>query len=179
MIKSKHGRLVSFLLFLCLTSCMDAEKKRGNHFDELFRTIEIGNWQYTLSVENQGKKQPDLSKDLNGNHYLKVTLHLSNTKTKKSLLYSASKDVGDYEEMYKYLSFGSRDDLYIQYNEEFVYPTGYVFEPSNGLSNSEKLVYKFQINDDLFKKMERHNHEVEYWYIDRLTGLGKICFKQQ
>ena len=70
-------------------------------------------------------------------------------------------------------------DHYLKYDDEYIYPIGYVFEPSNGLSKSERLVYKFQIAEDLYSKLMNAGDAVEYWYIDRMVGLGKICFKQQ
>ncbi len=165
-------------VWLGLTGCSVSERSGAGLFDQLTRTVEVGNWRYDLRVENQSRK-PHQTGTASQDHYLKATLYLSNVKTNKSLLYSISKDVEDYEVKYKYLSFGSRDDLYIKCDDELIYPIGYVFEPSNGLSPSERLVYKFQLSEDTYRKLTQYNKSVEYWYIDRLTGLGKICFKQQ
>jgi hypothetical protein len=177
MIKSRYG----VAIMLCIAvffSCDSIDKKSSNSFDALSRTVKVNNWQFDLNVENQNKKvgTPDAN---HSNHYLKATLDLYNVKTKKSLLYSLSDNAEDYAEKYKYLSFGSNRDLYIKYGDDYIYPIGYVFEPSNGLSKSERLVYKFQISDTVYKNLIKNNDAVEYWYIDRLVGLGKICFKQQ
>lgn len=177
MIKSRYGIAIVLFMTMCF-SCDFISKKGGNSFDALSRTVKVNNWQFDLNVENQNKKLGTPRANEN-NHYLKATLDLSNVKTKKSLLYSLSDNAEDYAEKYKYLSFGSNRDLYIKYGEEYIYPIGYVFEPSNGLSKSERLVYKFQISDSVYKNLMKNNDAVEYWYIDRLVGLGKICFKQQ
>lgn len=178
MIKSNCGIVMAFLVCLGLTNCNISNRNSSSHFDEMNRTVKVSNWQFALNVENQNKKKGTVKTGFN-DHYLKATLYLSNVKTKKSLLYSVSDNIEDYEAKYKYLSFSSKDDLYIKHDDEFIYPIGYVFEPSNGLSNSERLVYKFQISNDLYKKLMQDNEAVEYWYIDRLIGLGKICFTQQ
>jgi hypothetical protein len=109
-------------------------------------------------------------------HYLKAVLSATNTKTNKSLLYSSSQGVDDYEAKYKQLSFGSGEDLYMRFKDEIISPIGYVFEPSNGLSKSERLVYKFQLTDETYKRLKEDEDAVEYWHIDRIAGLGKICF---
>lgn len=177
MIRSKHGVTI-MLCTAIFFSCDSISKKGSNSFDAMSRTVKVNNWQFDLNVENQNRKL-GTSGTKNNNHYLKATLDLSNVKTKKSLLYSLSDNAEDYAEKYKYLSFGSNSDLYIKYGDEYIYPIGYVFEPSNGLSKSERLVYKFQISDTVYKNLMKNNDAVEYWYIDRLVGLGKICFKQQ
>lgn len=152
--------------------------KKGNAgFDEMNRSVQVNNWKFDLNVENQSRAAGKIEDTTD--HYLKATLYLSNTKTKKSLLYSISDDVADYEGKYKYLSFDSKKDLFIKNGDDLIYPIGYVFEPSNGLSASERLVYKFKIPGELYRKMKKEEASVEYWYIDRLVGLGKICFKQQ
>lgn len=178
MTKNKIIIIILSISFFAMAGCTTEKKDSMGSFDRMRRTVEIGNWQFLLNVENQsktGNKQDAIS----GMHYLKATLYLSNIKTEKSLLYSVSKDIEDYEAKYKYLSFGAQDDLYIKWKEEFIYPIGYVFEPSNGLSKSERLVYKFQVSDEDYKRMLEDNNFVEYWYLDRLIGLGKICFKPQ
>jgi hypothetical protein len=176
MIKSKAWVVILLLACLGLINCKGDRK--NDQFDEFSRTVKVDHWQYTLSVENQNTKKGVAAQGLN-KEYLKATMYLGNVKTKQSLLYSASKDVEDYEAKYKYLSFNSGEDLYIKYKDSLIYPIGYVFEPSNGLSKSERLVYKFQISKDLYQRMLKENSAVEYWYIDRLVGLGKICFTQQ
>jgi hypothetical protein len=175
MTRSKFVRLVlAFLISIAMANCNTTGKSSRNHFDDFSRTINVDNWQFSLNVENQNKKaKPDSSFS---HHYLKATVYLSNSKTKKSLLYAISENSEDYEAKYKYLSFSGKDDLFIKHNDEFIYPIGYVFEPSNGLSTSERLVYKFQIDDNVYKKLLKDNEAVEYWYVDRLVGLGKICF---
>lgn len=178
MTKSKVRSVMIFVVCLTLTGCAASDNDRHVRFDKFNRTIEVANWQYKLRVENQNEVK---GRDVQGltDQYLKATLFVSNHKTGKSLLYSISKDIEDYEAKYKYLSFSSNDDFYIKYNDEYIYPIGYVFEPSNGLSKSERLVYKFQIAEDLYSKLMQAGDAVEYWYIDRMVGLGKICFKQQ
>jgi|GEM_PF-2843393 hypothetical protein len=171
MARSKSGLLI-LLLCLIATACNKADKRKD--FDELRSTVNIDNWQFDLNVENQSKKMQ--LNDVKGK-YLKAILYISNTKTKKSLLYSLSKGSEDYEGKYKYLSFNSNNDLFIKYKDEYIYPIGYVFEPSNGLSKNERLVYKFQLSDSTYNKLMQDSEAVEYWYIDRLIGLGKICFK--
>lgn len=143
-------------------------------FDELKRKIQIGNWEFALQVKN--KSADALHQTKSSIHYLKATLDLSNTKTGKSLLYSISDGTEDYEVKYKYLSFGAKNDLFISYKDEYIFPIGYVFEPSNGLSNSERLVYTFQMDDTTYRKLKKDEEEVAYWFIDRMAGLGKICF---
>lgn len=178
MIKSRYSKAVVFFICTILCGCGVSNKNGGNTFDDMHRTVQVDNWQFALNVENQNKKHAAASAALK-DHYLKATLYLSNIKTKKSLLYSISDNSEDYEAKYKYLSFNCKDDLYIKSKDENIYPIGYVFEPSNGLSTSERLVYKFQISDDKYKKLVQNNDAVEYWYTDKLIGLGKICFKQQ
>lgn len=175
MAKSRYSIVIMVIACFCLTNCNKYSNERNSDFDELSKTVNVDNWQFALNVENQNKRKGIDSTELDA-HYLKATLYLSNTKTKKSLLYSISDNAEDYEVKYKYLSFGSKDDLFIKHNDDFIYPIGYVFEPSNGLSNSERLVYKFQIDDVMYKQLKQGKGSVEYWYIDRLTGLGKICF---
>lgn len=172
MVRSRYGLLLFLLLCLTVAACNVADKRKD--FDERSSTVNVGNWQFDLNVENQNKK-----KKVEGvqGKYLKATLYMSNTKTKKSFLYSSSGDAEDYEGKYKYLSFNSNNDLYIKYKDEHIYPIGYVFEPSNGLSKNERLVYKFQLSDSTYDKLAAHSEDVEYWYVDRLIGLGKICFK--
>src|SRR5690606_23223405 len=104
-----------FLLSLIQTGCMNKEKVR---FDQFARSVQLGNWLYDLQVENQNEQSKIPATELK-DQYLKVTLSLSNTKTKQSLLYSASKDGADYEAKYKYLSFGSGEDIYIKYKDEY------------------------------------------------------------
>ena len=174
--RSHIGLLLCLSLFLI--NCKNKEIVSTGDFDQLSRVIEIGSWKYALHVENQNKEKGSANMGLSS-HYLKATLYISNTKSNKSLLYSIAKDAEDYEQKYKYLSFESKEDLSIRYKGEYIYPIGYVFEPSNGLSNSEKLVYKFQINDEIFQQLKQDSKSVEYWYIDKLVGVGKICFKQQ
>lgn len=149
--------------------------EQNNRFDALNKTQQINNWKFALKVENQNEKMDTVNTQ--NRHYLKATLYITNIKTGKSLLYSLSDDVKDYEVKYKHLSFACDRNLYIKCNDEYIYPMGYVFEPSNGLSNSERLVYKFQINDDVYNRLMQSKTPVEYWYVDQLIGLGKICFK--
>ena len=173
--KSRYCIAAMFSVCLSLAGCDIDTQKESSDFDELKETVNVNNWQFRLHVENQNKQKGADDIGLR-NQYLKATLHLSNTKTKKSLLYSISDDTEDYQVKYKFLSFGCKDDLYIKYKGDFIYPIGYVFEPSSGLAGSERLVYKFQIDNEIYKKLKEDNSAVEYWYIDRLIGLGKICF---
>lgn len=144
-------------------------------FDALRKEVAVGNWNYGLLVENQNEKA-GVVPDEPGKYYLKATLSLANTKTQKSLLYSASTGVEDYEAKYKYLSFKSGADLCIRHKGVVINPVGYVFEPSNGLSPSERLVYKFILSSEQYDALKESRDQVEYWYTDHLIGLGKICF---
>lgn len=175
MIKNKPFVNLAFILLLTAVGCGTRERTQGKDFDGLRKTVDIDNWRFGLMVENQNLKI-DADTVSGGNHYLKATIDLSNIKTKKPLLYSVSESEEDYEAKYKYLAFNSKDDLYIKYDNEYIYPIGYVFEPSNGLSGSERLVYKFEIGNKLYERLKQDDEGVEYWYIDRLIGLGKICF---
>ena len=178
MTKNRIFLLSIVFLFLILASCRSDKKYSTGEFDALKRTLEIGSWQFSLNIENQNKTKGN-SHASSGMYYLKATLYISNIKTKKSLLYAISKNIEDYEAKYKYLSFHGQDDLYIKWNDIHIYPIGYVFEPSNGLARSEKLVYKFQVGEDDYNRMIQDSKNVEYWYTDRMIGLGKICFKSQ
>lgn len=175
MVKSRYSIAAVFFVCLYMTGCVSDNKKVAGDFDSLKETVNVNNWQFALYVENQNQQKAADTTGLT-DQYLKATLHLSNAKTKKSLLYSISDNIEDYETKYKFLSFGCKDDLYIKYKEEFIYPIGYVFEPSSGLAETERLVYKFQIDNETYRKLKQDNNAVEYWYIDRLIGLGKICF---
>lgn len=174
MVKTKWRVLTALFIVFCFAGCKYMGEQRSR-FDALNKTQQINNWKFTLNVENQNEKMNTVN--TMNRHYLKATLYMSNVKTGKSLLYSLSNDVKDYEEKYKYLSFGCGGNLYIKCNNEYIHPIGYVFEPSNGLSNSERLVYKFQINDDVYQRLKQAKEPAEYWYVDQLIGLGKICFK--
>lgn len=175
MIKNKDGIFLFVLIVLCVIGCVDKPKKPQATFDMMHRTVSVGNWQFELRVENLNTKNNEDPANVSG-YYLKAALLMSNTKTQKSLLYSVSDGVDDYEEKYKYLSFNSTDDLFIKYKDRMIYPIGYVFEPSNGLSTSERLVYRFQLDTDMYQLLLDNSKDVEYWYIDRMIGLGKICF---
>ncbi|MBS1778738.1 MAG: hypothetical protein JST70_05400 [Bacteroidetes bacterium] len=172
MVKIKSLFALGIFTSLFLLSCVN-KHSGNNRFDELNSTQQINHWKFVLNVEDQNKKQA-VAVD---KHYLKATLYISNVKAGKSLLYSLSDDVADYETKYKYLSFGCEQNLYIKCKDEYVYPIGYVFEPSNGLSTSERLVYKFQIDNKTYDKLMQASNATEYWYVDKLIGLGKICFK--
>ena len=169
-----NTRLSIAIILACLSFLACKEKTTVNYFYNLHETVSVDNWQFDLIVEEQKLKSGEPVK--NGDRYLKATLYLSNSKTKKSLLYSISEDQEDYEAKYKYLSFNSKDDLFIKFKNEYIYPIGYVFEPSNGLSTTERLVFKYRISNNMFEQMSNENQYVEYWYIDRFVGLGKICF---
>lgn len=177
MIKSKCTYHIAFLFctWLSLAGCEKPGSGGKMDFDWFSKEVNVDNWQLKLNVENQNRQKGADTMRLS-DHYLKATLYLANAKTQKPLLYSISADAEEYEANYRFLAFDCRDDLYIKYKEEFIYPIGYVFEPSNGLSGSERLVYKFQIADDMYQKLKKDEAAVEYWYIERLAGLGKICF---
>ena len=145
-------------------------------FDKFRKVVTIDNWEFTLDVDNQTKKA-NVPSGQQQTQYLKATLYLANIKTQRSLLYSMSKTTEDYEGMYKYLAFGCRDELCIRNGDQYIHPIGYVFEPSNGLVRSDKLVYQFQLEDKIYRDLSAAKN-VEYWYTDRLVGLGKICFTQ-
>ena len=167
-----------FLFFLAmftigLTACHTDGS--SSHFDNMEKTVAVDNWQFVLHAENLSSIHASTVKTTDA-QYLKVTLYASNTKTKKSLLFSIADDAEDYARKYRYLSFDSKNDLYIKYKNEIIYPIGYVFEPSNGLSTSERLVYKFQLNNNTYQELLKHENEVEYWYSENIIGLGKICF---
>lgn len=176
MVKSNRY-LISFLVIagLCLAGCERLENAEKGAFDQFRKDITVENWHFRLNVENQNRQEGADTIGLS-DHYLKATLYLSNSKTGKPLLYSVSDNQEDYEAKYKFLSFGCKDDLYIKFHDELIYPIGYVFEPSNGLAGDERLVYKFRVADDTYRKLRKDNEAVEYWYIERLAGLGKICF---
>jgi len=165
-------------LVVCVLLAGCSIDRNNSRFDRFDRVIEVGNWMYALNVENQNE-QAGRKTGAPADKYLKATLYISNSKTKHSLLYSASRDNADYEEKYKYLSFGSREDLCLKWKDQTIYPIGYVFEPSNGLGSNDKLVYKFRLSDDLYRKLKDDDGNVAYWYTDKLVGIGKICFKQQ
>lgn len=175
MVRTNYSVIFSFLILIVLgsLSCDKGEQKVKTRFDDFKRVVSIDNWKYTLHVENQNNKN---TVEQTKAQYLKATLYMTNEKSKKSMLYTAANNEQEYEALYKYLSFGSTDDLYIRYKELFIYPIGYVFEPSNGLSIDDRLVYKFSIDDSTYNDMRQSGEPVEYWYIDRLAGLGKICF---
>ncbi len=174
MVRSKSYLIVFLLFCLGFTRCTDKINRKGK-FYEFKENILIDHWQYGISVDEQKLKSNHKASD-SADHYLKATLFLSNAKTKKSLLYSVSDEHEDYEAKYKYLAFESGNDFYIKFKNDYIYAIGYVFEPSNGLSITDRLIYKFKINDKMFKQMVNDNQSVEYWYIDRFVGLGKICF---
>lgn len=177
MIKNKGicGIVLTLFTWLCLAGCDKHTGGSKGEFDRFTRELTVDDWQFKLNVENQNRLKQEDTAALDG-QYLKATLHLSNGRTQKPLLYSVSADGEEYEANYRFLAFDCRDDLYIKYKDEFIYPIGYVFEPSNGLAGTERLVYKFRIENKIFDEMKRDNSEVEYWYIERLAGLGKICF---
>lgn len=177
MIRNKICSLYVFLLMAVFISCRLSNDVKQAVWEDYSRIIQVGNWQYELNVEYQNKKyQLDT---IIKEQYLKVTLRLSNHKRRKSLLYSVVKNKEDYEKMYQYLSFGAIDDLFLKFRDLYVHPMGYVFEPSNELSLGDRLVYKFQIDDNLFQELSLSADEVEFWFIDRLAGSGKICFKKR
>lgn len=177
MVKTKYSVLLLCILLATsvLMSCEKESHKQAPNarFDAFRREVNIDHWKYTLDVVNQndvhGTEQADAQ-------YLKATLYMTNDRSKKSVLYTAAGNKEEYESIYKYLSFGSNDDLYIRYKELFIYPIGYVFEPSNALSVDDRLIYKFRIDDSTYNDMKQSGEAIEYWYIDRLAGLGKICF---
>lgn len=175
MTKSRIFTGFAFILLVMTAACGKREGAQSNDFDQLHKTVEIDNWRFGLSVENQSKKM-DAATAGTGSHYLKATVDLSNKKSKKPLLHIVSDSDEDYEAKYKYLAFNCKDNLYIKYKNENIYPIGYLFEPSNGLSGSERLVYKFELGNDLYERLKKDDESVEYWYIDRLSDLGKICF---
>lgn len=168
---------IASVLVVCygLMSCNAFHGDTSRRFDNFNKSIAIGNWIYELHVENQNEKTGAVPVPAT-HFYLKATLSIGNSKTKKSLLYSASKDAEDYEAKYKYLAFNSSQDLHIKYNDEIIKPIGYVFEPSNGLSTSERLVYKFMLRKEQYEAMKKNRKHIVYWYTDHLIGLGKICF---
>lgn len=176
MVKSSFLVIAIMVICMGMFSCTTGLKESSKQFDQIHKTLDINNWQLTLKVINQN----NLIKDTVGleHQYLKASLDIYNTNTQKSLLYSVADDKDDYEVKFTYLSFSSKDDLYIKFEDEYIYPIGYVFEPSNGLSKSDRLVYKFKINDERYQKMLKKSEDVEYWYIERIAELGKICFTQ-
>lgn len=177
MIKNKDISVIAILLFtwLSLAGCDKHSGGRKSEFDQFSRELTVDDWQFKLNVENQNRLKGADTAAIDG-QYLKATLYLSNGRTQKPLLHSVSADGDEYEANYRFLAFDCRDDLYIKYKDEFIYPMGYMFEPSNGLAGNERLVYKFRVEDKMYDEMKRDNGAVEYWYIERLAGLGKICF---
>ena len=141
--------------------------------------VEIGNWQYDLHIEKQGEdfKEKRLEPDSRADrkYYIKALLAIGNSKTHKSLLYSTSRNAKEYESKYDYLAFQANKDFYIKSEDSIIYPVGYVFEPSNGLNTNERLVYKFIFSDAQYHHL-RKSKDLEFWYADHITGLGKICF---
>lgn len=172
MIRNKY--FLALLIVMGFAACKP-ENNDSAHFDNMEKTIAVDNWQFVLHAENLNAAYADSVK-ANNAKYVKVTLYASNTKTKKSLLFSIADDGEDYARKYRYLSFDSKNDLYIKYKNQVIYPIGYVFEPSNGLSTSERLVYKFQLDNKTYEQLLKHEEEVEYWYSENIVGLGKICF---
>lgn len=167
--------LLFFTAMLTVWTIACQSPTSGFHFDNMEKTVSVDNWQFVLHAENLNALHANTVKATDA-QYIKVTLYASNTKTKKSLLYSIADDAEDYSAKYRYLSFDSKNDLYIKYKDAIIYPIGYVFEPSNGLSTSERLVYKFQLNNATYEQLLKHENEVEYWYSENIIGLGKICF---
>lgn len=156
---------------LLLSSCEEGSKYS---FDNMDKTISVGNWIYNLKVEQA--QESESAAGTGSNRYLRATLSLGNSKTNQSLLYSASKDHKQYEKNYTYLSFNSKKNLYLKCKNDTTFPIGYVFEPSNGLNTKERLVYKFMITNEQYNKLKENSEAIEYWYVDQVLGLGKICF---
>jgi len=170
------SRSVFFLTMLfCLVQCRSGSTSHSNCLDQFNREIEIGHFKYSMA-----SKWIDLNSEINdSNKYLKVVLNLSSTKSQKSFLNAISKSNEDFESNYKYLSFGCNEDLYVKFKDKYFYPIGYVFEPSNGLSTQERLVYKFQVNINDYNQLIENCDAIEFWFVDHLAGSGKICFKIQ
>ena len=99
------------IVLLVLSGC--GNKDKHGHFDDLRRSVVVDDWKFDLWVENQN--QLHNSGDSVDAQYLKATMYLSNSKTRKSLLYSVAKDASDYEAKYQYLSFSCKDNFYIEY----------------------------------------------------------------
>jgi len=175
MTKNKRNVLALAVVCTWMAGCNMIAGEPATSFDDLNKDIAIGNWTYALRVENQSTRAGAVTKEP-GQYYLKATLSIGNSKTQKSLLYSSSRDAKDYEAKYKYLSFSSNEDLCIKHGGKIIHPIGYVFEPSNGLSPNERLVYKFALSDSLYDMLRNDSRHIEYWYTDHLIGLGKICF---
>ncbi len=173
MVRINPALAFAVLLGISGSGCQALSGRPSERFDNLRETVDLGNWKYDLRVENQSRKSGTAGMD--SDQYLKATLSVGNSKTNKSLLYSASKDSKDYEAKYKYLSFAGGEDLCLKYDGKTVHPIGYLFEPSNGLVPTERLIYKFLLQPAEYEALQRSNH-VEYWYTDHLVGLGKICF---
>ncbi len=175
------GRIISWMMIMAALGLLLPACRRGSAVMEpplggFSRSIRVENWQFDLRVEDPLTEASDSART---DYYIKAILFLSNHRTGNSLLFSLADDAADYERKYKYLAFESRDDFYIQWGDSTLYPIGYVFEPSDGLSKAERLVYKFRIPHQTYQRLWQEGEEVAYWYIDRLIGLGKICFRPQ
>ncbi len=157
---------MTFIVFFFM-GCKNHAKPVAEH------TVIIGNWKYRLTLQRNNSPTHNVDSIV----YVKASLQIGNIKTQQSLLYSASRNQEEYKKNYNYLSFYAGKDLYIKDDNSNIYPLGYVFEPSNGLTPDERLVYKFAISKKQYLELIQENSDAAFWYHDRISKLGKICLR--
>lgn len=162
--------LVSLVWNLC---CGVAEDVYAP-FDSFGRELSVSPWLFRFRVENQNMEHGD-GGAVEGWYYLKASVSISHSASGESLLHAVSEDEASYSANYHYLSFEAGQDLFLDYGSEPIYPLGYVFEPSLGLAGFDRLVYTFRISVNQYDSL-RARPVVSYWFIDRMAGLGRLCF---
>lgn len=108
--------------------------------------------------------------------FFKVYIRIFNVRKNKSFLFS-SKDVDDYDEKYKYLSFNANKDFLLKIDTADILPIGYTFLPSNEVSNYDELIYSFRLEKKRISDISCNKLNIQYWYIDHIAGIGNVCFR--
>lgn len=161
------------LVLLVLGSC-GVFREPPPPFDSFSQEVRLSPWHFRFKVENQNHVHGDTGA-VEGWYYLKASVSVSHSASGESLLHAVSEDEASYSANYHYLSFEAGQDLFLDYGSEPIYPLGYVFEPSLGLAGFDRLVYTFRISVNQYDSL-RARPVVSYWFIDRMAGLGRLCF---
>lgn len=161
------------LVLLVLGSC-GVFREPPPPFDSFSQEVRLSPWHFRFKVENQNHVHGDTGA-VEGGYYLKASVLISHSTSGESLLHAVSDDEASYSAKYHYLAFDAGGDLYLEADGDRVYALGYVFEPSLGLTGYDRLVYTFRLSAAEYADF-RGRSEVSYWYIDRMAGLGRLCF---
>ena len=177
-----NKNLLILLILFFGTSCSPKEemsvtelKQFINDQDNGYAKVQnIGNWEYKLIVtrsEYFSKEGAD-----NIGKGISCMLEVGNSKSGASLLPSDKGVNSEQGVISNYYTFDARHDGVLDFGDSVrIACKSYVFEPGLSIQNNDRLLYNFDLSQDLLTGL-KDKDKFQFVFIDRVLGHGVVNF---